>query len=248
MISNFFDVNVRNRSLATVWELVLLCQHFHWLLVRQRLRHSLKIPYSSISRSSPHSNSSCFLSCLAFAIVIIAIVIAIVMVWAIEQFRIAKKSFFLPSHLFLIIPSTVSIDRSRFSSRFPPLREKELRFEHLGRWVCSFASRWNTNNNWGLMNILSNVWACQVRKGSRFHLPQVQWLNRAWSEVKCKESSLITLSIIWTSITWMRPMILWVPTPRAIPAYLRSTNLMMPHLSAHCCDMMVLCAPESTKA
>ena len=46
----------------------------------------------------------------------------------------------------------------------------------------------------------------------------------------------------------MRPKIFCVPTPIAIPLYLVSTNLIIPHLSAHALDMMVLWAPLSTNA
>ena len=43
-------------------------------------------------------------------------------------------------------------------------------------------------------------------------------------------------------------MIFCVPTPLAMPAHLGSTSLMMLHLSAAFCDMIVAWAPESTNA
>lgn len=38
------------------------------------------------------------------------------------------------------------------------------------------------------------------------------------------------------------------PTPRAMPAKRRSTRRMMEQRSAAACDMMLVCAPLSTKA
>ena len=53
-------------------------------------------------------------------------------------------------------------------------------------------------------------------------------------------------SLIWIWAMWTLPMIFWVPTPFAMPAHLRSTNLIMLQRSAAACDIIVAWAPEST--
>ena len=43
-------------------------------------------------------------------------------------------------------------------------------------------------------------------------------------------------------------MIFWVPTPFATPSHRLSTSLIMLHLWAQAALIIVICAPESTKA
>ena len=56
------------------------------------------------------------------------------------------------------------------------------------------------------------------------------------------------LSVSFSFAAWILPRILLVPTPTAVPANLMSTSFMSPTVSQKCFEMIVLCAPLSTKA
>ena len=148
-----------------------------------------------------------------------------------------------PSH---VAPLIASPDRKRYASwsHLPPRRG-------LGYLLSERSTYWGSNR-WSTVVILmvSNTWnRFNISKPNKKSILSPSRIVSEHGMNYIHDTYLYyTLSMIWISIMWIRPMIFYVPTPTAIPAYLLSTKRIIPHRSAHERDIIVLWAPLSTKA